>query len=153
MPALTLSVDQKFSPEEKRAIATAISAAVHRGLELAKVPKNPRRVLLTFQYIDPEDVAIDGTLVSEGAMFPYKLEYNGLALTDEQKVVVTNELTRAIVEALGLPQDEGGYSSVSVLYVPYGPTDYAIGGRFFQAWDRQYGARILELITRKRERF
>ena len=106
MPYLRLS-SLPLGESTKRHLADELTATV-----LDILPdENPERTSVHFTPFQPDDFAIAGRLVSDGGIADTHLEISAPGVDEKSWFALRNRLTDVLVEALAIPDHDGGTST------------------------------------------
>jgi phenylpyruvate tautomerase PptA (4-oxalocrotonate tautomerase family) len=112
--------------ETRRALARELTAGVVRALHLP--PDAREETTVYFLPFHPEDVAVGGVLVADGADPTYHLEVIDRTISPDRRVALNRELTPLLAHLLGLGAEE--LDRINLIFHSYDAHDLSVGGRF-----------------------
>ena len=121
MPYLRLS-SLPLDEATKRHLADELTATV---LEILP-HERPERTSVHFTPFEPDDFAIAGRLVADGAIPDTHLELSATEVDEKSWFALRNRLTDVLVEALGIPESERWH--VNVKLNRYDAHSFAVAG-------------------------
>ena len=125
MPYIRLFVP-RISADQKREIAHNMTDSV---LQVLKMPSEARD-WLTIQFITyaPDDLAVGGVLVSEGAAPEFYIDYIDLETNQHIKEELAHGVSNVVGNAFKL--EPGQFGRVSFRFQALSPDEIAMGGHF-----------------------
>ncbi len=136
MPYLRLYCPE-LPVKQKKIIAKELTAAAVRFFNPSKDVKN--RCIVQFVPFNPEDVAMNGKLISEGGDPDYYLDVVGQRFSDEKKQAFARAVNPMLVRVLNLKSrswlarllrvTDPPLFRINILFTEYSPNNFAVGGR------------------------
>jgi phenylpyruvate tautomerase PptA (4-oxalocrotonate tautomerase family) len=121
MPYLRLS-SLPLDAQTKRHLADELTATV---LDILPGEK-PESTSVHFTAFEPDDFAVAGRLVADGAIADTHLEISAPGVDERSWFALRNRLTDVLIEALGIPDSERWH--VNVKLNRYDPHSFAVAG-------------------------
>jgi phenylpyruvate tautomerase PptA (4-oxalocrotonate tautomerase family) len=141
MPYLRLYCPE-LPMKQKKLIAKELTNATLRSFKVTKDYRN--NCMLQFVPIQPEDVAVNGKLLSDNGEPDYHLEVSHRALTEGQKQAFAQEVTALLAKLLNLKQQswlarllritDPPLFRISILFREHSDENFAVGGRLLSEW-------------------
>lgn len=130
MPFIVIYIDRELDANQKRQFSKEIVKTASDAIEASNPPARKRIYNLSITTVDPVNTSVNGELVMDGAVFPWRIEISSFDIGPKQKESLVASLTPKMAELMGLPNDPTAWDRIWIRFHHFVPDDFAIGGKF-----------------------